>query len=218
MVHSVTDSTTEQAEMVLDVIGTCRAMRWLRPDPLPDELVERLIWAATRAPSPGNTQDWDFVLVDDANPKRRIADAIGAAMSARVAAMDRPDRTTRLMLDGTAHLIDTFAEAPLLVFVCGAVRYPARQPDERMTWSALYPAAQNLLVAARALGLGAVFTTLHFPAEPAVREVLAIPDDVRIAATIPVGWPAAKFGPVNRRPVADVIHRNRWEGDRHGAG
>src|SRR5829696_4133293 len=215
MVQEMTGSATEQAEVVFEVLGTCRAMRWLRPDPLPDELVERLIWAATRAPSPGNTQDWDFVVVDDPVPQRRIAAAIDSAMSARVAAMDRPDRTTRLMLDGTAQLIGTLAEAPRLVFVCGAVRYPVRQPNERMTWSALYPAAQNLLIAARALGLGAVFTTLHFAAEPAVREVLQIPDDVRIAATIPVGWPAAQFGPVNRRPVADVIHRNRWEGDRH---
>lgn len=201
---------------VLEAMGTCRAMRWLRPDPIPDELVERLIWAATRAPSPGNTQNWDFVLLDDPQGKGRIGDAVRAAMAERVAAMDRPDRTMRLMLDGTAHLVDSLAEAPLIVFVCGSVRYPPQQPNDRMTWSALYPAAQNLIVAARALGLGTVFTTLHLVADPVVREVLGIPEEVRIAATIPVGWPAAKFGPVNRRPIADVIHRNRWQGDLRG--
>ncbi len=185
-------------------------MRWLRPDPISPELVERLIWAATRAPSPGNTQDWDFVLLDEPKAKTRIGDAVRDAMAARVAAMERPDRTTRLMLDGTAHLIDSFAEAPLIVFVCGRVRYPPQRPSEQMTWSALYPAAQNLLVAARALGLGSVFTTLHLTADAVVRQVLGIPDDVRIAATIPVGWPAADFGPVNRRPVSEVVHHNRW--------
>ena len=184
----------------------------------PPELVDRLVWAATRAPSPGNTQNWDFVVVDDPAAKQRIGDAVHAAMAPAVAAMERPDRTTRLMLDGTANLIATFAEAPVVVFVCGTVAYPPRRPDEQMTWSALYPASQNLILAARALGLGSVFTTLHRPAEPVVREVLGLPDDVRIAATIPIGWPARPFGPVNRRPVADVIHRNRWEGAKRAGG
>ena len=92
--------------------------------------------------------------------------------------MERPDRTMRLMLDGTTHLVDSFAQAPLIVFVCGSVRYPPQQPNEQMTWSALYPAAQNLIRRGRALGLGTIFTTLHRSAEPVVREVLGIPDDV----------------------------------------
>jgi nitroreductase len=192
------------------VMETCRAMRWLRPDPVEPALVERLVWAATRAPSPANTQDWGFVVVDDAAAKRRIADSVRDAMAGYVADLPRPDKTHRLMLDGTAHLLDTLAVAPTLIFVCGGVHYPAGRPDEQMTWSALYPAAQNLLLAARGLGLGAVFTTLHRAAEPVVREVLAIPDDVRIAATIPIGWPDRPFGPVVRRPVDEVIHRNRW--------
>ena len=88
-------------------------MRLLKPDPVPKELVDRLMWAATRAPSPGNSQGWDFVVVDEAEPKGVIASAISVAMSERVAAMPRPDRTTRLMLDGTAAMIDTLDQAPL---------------------------------------------------------------------------------------------------------
>jgi nitroreductase len=195
---------------VLDAMGTCRAMRRLKPDPVPDELVERVIWAATRAPSPGNSQGWGFVVVDDPDKKAAIAAAVRAAMADRVAAMPRPDRTTRLMLDGTAHLIDTLDRAPVLIFVAGGVIYPPGAPREQFTWSALYPAAQNLLVAARSLGLGTVFTTMHMVAEPTVRTVLEIPDDVRIAAMIPLGWPDGEFGPVSRRPVTEVIHRNRW--------
>ena len=201
---------------VFEAMGTCRAMRQLRPDPVPPEMVDRIMWAATRAPSPGNSQGWDFVVVDAPEPKARIAEAISAAMADRVQAMPRTDRTTRLMLDGTATLIHTLAHAPVLVFVTGPVIYPAAAPQERFTWSALYPAAQNILLAARALGLGSVFTTMHMTAEPTVREVLAIPDAVRIAAMIPIGWPVGRFGPVNRRPVEDFVHHNRWEGDKRG--
>ena len=199
------------AEMdVFEAIGTCRAIRQLKPDPVPADLVDQVLWAATRAPSPGNSQGWDFVVVDEPEPKARIAAAVRAAMAERVAAMPRSDRTTRLMLDGTARLIDTLDQAPVLIFVAGPVIYPPGAPSERFTWSALYPAAQNILIAARALGLGTTFTTLHMVAEPTVREVLGIPADIKIAAMIPLGWPDAKFGPVNRRPVAEFVHRNRW--------
>ena len=205
-------------EDVFEVMGTCRAMRRLKPDPIPDEMVERLVWAATRAPSPGNSQGWDFIVVDDPSAKQRIGDAVRTAMADRVAAMPRPDRTTRLMLEGTSHLLETLATAPVIIFVTGGVIYPPGAPREQFTWSALYPAAQNILLAARALGLGSVFTTLHMGAEPTVRDVLGLPDEIRIAVTIPVGWPATDFGPVNRRPISDVVHHNRWEGHKRGGG
>lgn len=199
---------------VFEAMGTCRAMRHLKPDPVPTELVEQVLWAATRAPSPGNSQGWDFIVVRDAAKKARIAEAVAGVMSGRVAAMPRPDRTTRLMLDGTANLIDTLHRAPVLIFVAGGVIYPPGAPRETFTWSALYPAAQNLIVAARALGLGTVFTTMHLTAEPTVREVLSIPDHIRIAAMIPLGWPDRPFGPVNRRPLSDFVHHDGWEGDK----
>jgi len=170
------------------------------------------------APSPGNSQGWDFVVVDDAAARARIGGAVREAMAERVAAMPRPDRTTRLMLDGTARLVDAFGQAPVLLFVAGGVIYPPQAPREIFTWSALFPAAQNVILAARALGLGATFTTLHHVADATIREVLAIPEHIRIAATIPIGWPDANFGPVNRRPVADFVHHNRWEGDKRSLG
>lgn len=199
-------------------MGTCRAIRQLKPDPVPTELVDKVLWAATRAPSPGNSQGWDFVVVEDHHSKALIGAAVRAAMADRVAAMPRPDRTMRLMLDGTAAMIDALDQAPVIIFVTGPVIYPPGSPREQFTWSALYPAAQNILLAARALGLGTTFTTLHMVAEPTVREVLQLPDHIKIAATIPLGWPNANFGPVNRRPLADFVHHNRWEGDLRGAG
>ena len=203
---------------VFEAMGTCRAMRQLKPDPVPAELIDRVLWAATRAPSPGNSQGWDFIVLDDPAKKSTIASAVQKAMLARVASMPRPDRTTRLMLDGTMAMIAALDEAPVIIFVTGAVIYPEAAPMEQFTWSALYPAAQNILLAARALGLGTTFTTLHMTAERTVREVLALPDHVKIAATIPLGWPAANFGPLKRRPVEDFVHRNGWEGDKRGLG
>lgn len=197
---------------IFEVMGTARAIRRLKPDPVPQELIDQLMWAATRAPSPGNSQGWDLIVVDDPDKKAAIGAAMKAAMAERIAAMPRTDRQMRLILDGTAHLVEAIQQAPVIIFVAGPVIYPASAPREQFTWSALYPAAQNIILAARALGLGAVFTTLHNSCEATIREVLAVPDEIKIAVTIPIGWPDAKFGPVARRPVTDFVHRNGWEG------
>ena len=113
---------------VFEAMSTCRAMRYLKPDPVDDELIEQIITAATWAPSPGNSQGRDFIVVKDADKKRRIGDAIEAVMAGPVAAMERPDRTHRLMLDGTAHLIETLKTCPVLIVVCGKTVYPYAAP------------------------------------------------------------------------------------------
>jgi nitroreductase len=198
---------------VFEAMRTCRAMRYLRPDPVDDELIEQIITAATWAPSPGNSQGRDFVVVRDPAKKAAIGSAIEAVMARPVAAMARPDRTHRLMLDGTAHLIGTLQTCPVLILVCGKAVYPYAAPRESFVWSSIYPAAQNLIVAARALGLGTVFTTFHGVAEPAVRAVLNIPDDVHIGCLVPVGWPDRRFGPVKRVRYDEVVHLDGWQGD-----
>jgi len=198
---------------VFEAMQTCRAIRYLKADPVSEELIEQVITAATWAPSPGNSQGRDFVVVTDPDKRRAIGAAIGAAMTDRVAAMDRPDKTHRLMLDGTGHLVETLETCPVLIFVCGKTVYPYSSPRESFVWSSIYPAAQNLIVAARALGLGTVFTTFQGVADAVIRDTLDIPDDVHIGCMIPMGWPNAKFGPVKRQPYDKVVHRDRWQGD-----
>lgn len=193
-------------------MGTCRAIRYFTSEPVPDELIDTVIWAATRAPSPGNSQGWDFVVVTDPDKRQAIGDAVSAAMSGRIGAMTAADRSTRLMLAGAASLAAGLASAPVLILVCGPVIYPAASPRESFTWSAIYPAAANLIVGARALGLGTTFTTFHGAAEPAIRQICAIPAEIKIGALIPMGWPAREFGPVNRRPPAEFVHKNTWQG------
>jgi nitroreductase len=136
--------------------------------------------AAMWAPSPGNSQGRDFLVVADPTKKEVIGEAVAGVMTRAVASMERPDRTHRLMLDGTAHLVETLKTCPVLIFVCGKTVYPYHAPRESFVWSSLYPAAQNLIVAARALGLGTVFTTFFGVAEPTIRETLQIPDDVHV--------------------------------------
>lgn len=202
---------------VFEAMSTCRAMRYLKPDPVDDALIEQVITAATWAPSPGNSQGRDFVVVTDADKKRAIGDAVEAALAGPVAAMERPDRTHRLMLDGTVHLIETLKNCPVLILVCGKTIYPYAKPRESFVWSSIYPAAQNLIVAARALGLGTVFTTFQGTAEPTIRATLDIPDDVHIGCLIPLGWPDRKFGPLQRVGYDQVVHRNGWQGDLRAA-
>jgi nitroreductase len=79
-----------------------------------------------------------------------------------------------------------------------------------MMYSAMYSAAQNIIVAARALGIGCAYTTMHVHNEPAVREILGLPSDRHIGVTMPIGFPQRPFTAVNRRPVSEVVHHNRW--------
>lgn len=203
---SLTDS-------VFEVLGTARAMRWLKPDPIPSELIDRLVWAATRASNPNNTQLWDFIVVQDPNVRREIAGAFQQVLQQAgdsgswVAPADPVQRRTA---EGAHNLMTTIGDVPAIIFICGTDAYPAEAPDTAFMYSAVFAAGQNLVVGARALGLGAAFTTLHKLAEPRIRELLAIPDDRTIGLTIPVGWPARPFGPVTRRPVEQVVHRDRW--------
>lgn len=198
---------------VFEAMSTCRAIRYLKPDPVDDELIEQVITAATWAPSPGNSQGRDFVVVTDPEKKRIIGDAIEAVMGDRVAAMERPDRTHRLMLDGTEHLVETLKTCPVLIFVCGKPVYPYQAPRDSFVWSSIYPAAQNLILAARGLGLGTVFTTFQGATEPVIRETLGIPDEVHIGCMIPMGWPDRKFGPLKRVAYDKVVHRDGWQGE-----
>ena len=198
---------------IFEAMSTCRAMRYLKSDEVSADLIEQVVTAATWAPSPGNSQGRDFVIVTDKEKILTIADSIEGSMATRVASMGRPDKSHRLMLDGTEYLLKTLKNCPVLIFVCGKAIYPYGAPRESFVWSSIYPAAQNLIVAARALGLGTVFTTFQGVAESVIRETLNIPDDVLIGCMIPMGWPARNFGPLNREPFENVTHRNSWQGD-----
>ncbi len=186
-------------------------MRHFRPDPVPDALIREILEAGICAPSPGNSQGWDFVVVRELPLRHELAGMLREGVRPLLppaSAVSHPSK--RRLLESAHHLVDHALDVPVWVLVCGRPVYPASAPSVDWIASAVYPAAQNILIAARGLGLGATFTTWHMPSEPAVRSLLAIPEDARIAVTIPIGWPARGFGPVRRKPLDEVAHWERW--------
>jgi nitroreductase len=218
---------------VLEAIHTARALRQLKPDPVPDALIGQVLAAAICAPSAGNAQNWTFLVVRDAGQRQKLGAIYRKASdiaSAMYAARGRPahlseDQFRRLMTSG-AYLWDHMGDAPVILVPCQArPSLPPRDalpPDfgdilerekayaERIRGASIYPAVQNIILACRALGLGAMITTNHIRCEDEVKAVLGIPDDVQTFAMMPIGWPRGRFGPVSRRPVAEVAFADHW--------
>jgi nitroreductase len=218
---------------LFEAIYSARALRRLKPDPVPDEVINRVLDAAIRAPSAGNAQNWAFVVVRDPELRHRLgliyrkASDIAAAM---YAARGRPPHLSEQqfarMLEGGAYLWNHLGEAPVLVIPCQ--RRPLVPPREtlppeiaagyadelayveRIRGASIYPAVQNMILACRGLGLATLITTNHIRCEDEVKSLLAIPEDVDTFALMPIGWPLDKFGPLTRRPLAEVVHNDRW--------
>src|SRR5499426_2500685 len=197
----------------LEALTTTRAMRRLKPDPVPENLIKKVIHAATCASSPGNSQGWDFVVVRDPAQRKKIGDLVREKVLPMLVPIPESggvEKSRVLMMNGARHLASHFGDAPVIVFVCGASIYPPGRPMDEFVGAALYPAAQNLIVAARAVGLGTVFTTFHMMCGPEMAKLIDLPATHRIQVTIPMGWPEGKFGPVARKSVDEVIHWDRF--------
>lgn len=196
---------------IFEVMDTCRAMRRLKPDPVDRELLEKLVHYATRAPSAGNTQLWGFLIVDEPEGKQFLGDLMREQFGAQFQVPEGNDATARMMR-AVADLVNGFDLVPAIIFPCIANGYPpGGEANPMFMWSTIYPATQNLLLAARALGLGAAMTTFQMANEPLIKERFGVPSNVSIGATIPVGYPKGRFGPLTRKPVEEVIHWNGWQ-------
>ena len=213
---------------IFDAIETCRAIRYFKKASVAPELIEKIIFAATRSPSPGNTQGWDFVVVTDAVKRAELGTAIAELMQpivdhveAQFGGPERLDDVTARMLRGALNLALGLAEVPVHIVVCGPNVYP--QPNttpEATIMATTYPAAQNILLAARALGLGSCLTTYQNTCGEAIHRILGIPDEVRVVSYIPIGYPDTNhnsFGPLARQPIENFIHANGWQGQLRGA-
>jgi nitroreductase len=201
-----------------EVIGTQRAMRRLKSDPVPEALVKKLVWAATRAPSGGNRQPWRFLVITDAAKRGAIAAlyseaweayrATGYGGSAGKQLSPEDADSNERVLRSSQYLVDHLAEVPVLILVC---TFSAPSVNAGIAaGSSIYPAVQNLMLAARALGLGTALTTIHRQKQDEVRKLLDIPESVETAALIPVGWPMGKFGAGRRLPPEYVTYWDSW--------
>lgn len=187
---------------------TCIAMRHLLADEVPEEMIVDVVRAATYASNPGNSQNWRFIVVRDRARKERLAAVVQATLGARFSGEPSGDASRDKMMAGARRLVEGFADVPVWIFVVGINAYPPHDPNEAFVWSTVYPASQNLVLAARSMGLGTTFTTFHYLAPEVFRSELEIPDNAHIGTAIAMGFPEKRFAPVNRRPVSDVI---RWE-------
>lgn len=195
---------------VFEAIYTTRAMRRLKTDEVPEELIWKVLDAAIRAPSGGNRQPWNFIVVRDPAKKAKIAEWYLEAWNAsygrvRDQMLANPDAAR--MFRSADHLANHLAEVPVLIIatVSQAAAF-ATSPQG----SYIYPAVQNLMLAARALGLGTTLTTLHRAHEADVKELLGIPEPIETMALIPLGWPKGKFGTGPRHPVEKVTYWDTW--------
>jgi nitroreductase len=213
------ESRTSAGSDVFDVMSTCRAVRRLRPDPVPDAVVRRLVEAAGYAPSGRNLQRARWIVVRDPAQRRRIGElnrraSLDHATAERDAGRELPHHeceSRRRMWDAVLWQAEHMHEAPVIVVAC-CIMDDAEQDPGRYA-SSVWPGIQNLLLAARASGLGAVPTTYALAFREELEAALELPTHVRTQAVIPIGFPLGRFGPVRRPPVDQVIMFDRWSGE-----
>lgn len=197
-----------------EVVSTARAIRRFTDAPVPEQALDRCLEAATWAPNGANAQLWRFIVIDAA--EQRAAVAAAAQMALRtiesIYGMSRPagDDNSRAARNNRAtyELHDRAVERTSVLFTAFKTEFAS----EYLQGGSIYPAMQNFYLAARAQGLGACFTSwASYGGEDILREAIGIPDDWFLAGHIVVGWPRGRHGPVRRRPIADVVFRNRWD-------
>ena len=205
---------------LVEAIYSLRAMRRLLPDPVSDEDLRFLVDAATQAPSASNTQQWAFIVVTDAEQRRRLGEIyreVGrAVIRDQALASGRLSPATEKVYRGAMVLVEGMGSAPALIVVAARGGHPHDAVQAAAWYGSLFPAVQNLMLAARSRGLGTTLTTLHKLREADVKAVLGIPDGWETVALIPVGHPRGRFGPVLRAPSAQVTHWDRWGNQRSG--
>lgn len=189
-----------------DVVRTQRACRAFAPDDVDDGTIEQLLTAATFAPSAENRQPWVFVVVRDGATRAAIGDLTRRAWRGGARAFSEDRLAPSLLNDVDRGAEGAVSEAPVLVVVCG----DAAAALEATLPSSVFPAVQNLLLAATAAGLGSALTTLPTLFGRELAELLGTPEHVHPLAVVPLGRPARPLGPPRREPVSGKTHRDRY--------
>lgn len=200
---------------VFDIIHTTRAMRRLKPDPVPDDLVRKILEAGVCAANGGNYQRWRFMVVKDPAVKKAVQlwykKAFDEVVGPRYANSPPPPGITADKYARQHHaveyLTEHFHEAPVWIVAC---LDEGKNTPTRTSGASIYPAVQNMLLAARALGLGSTLTTRHLLYAKEAEAALGLPDGVHSYAILPIGWPMGKFGPVGRTKLEDVVFNETW--------
>ena len=197
---------TDASADLFAVVHRQRACRAFSSSPVADELVAQVLDAATFAPSAENRQPWEFVVVRDAASRAAIGDLTARAWTGGGRAFSEGRLSPKLLAEVEAGATGGVAGAPVTVVVCADVARGLAQTVP----SSMFPAIQNLLLAATALGLGSALTTITTSFAAELRELLALPESVLPVAVVPLGWPARPLGPPRRESFVSHTHRERY--------
>ena len=196
---------------------TQRAVRRLLPDPVDDAIVLKCIELALRAPTGSNGQNWEFVVVKDASVKEQLARQYRQAWSVYGGIgrrANRGDEAMQRILRAVAWQVEHFAEIPVMIVCCLRGNRVPMMPLPPIAvssyYGSIYPSAQTLLLAARAMGVGASLITLPLWSSTAARGILGLPLSVHPCCIVPLGWPRGRYGPTTRKPVGEVAHLDRF--------
>jgi nitroreductase len=208
---------------LFEAMYSAGAIRRLRTDPVPDEIITKILDAAIRAPSGSNAQSWVFIIVKDAEKRGQLGAVYKKASDILMklyAGAQRPAHMDEKKYDrfmkSVTHLFDHMGDAPVLLVPClkasmwsGAANLPAdikarMAGSARIAGSSIYPAVENVILACRAFGLGTVLTTIHAFFEEEVRAILSLPQDVQTYALMPIGYPQGHHYPVKRKSIGEV--------------
>jgi nitroreductase len=198
---------------VFEIMTTTRSMRRLKPDPVPDELIEKVLHAGLGAANGGNNQKWRFMVVKDPAVKKAVQKwykkAFDEVVGPRYASSAPPPGITgekyQRQHGAVEYLTEHYHEAPVWIVACMEEGNP-----NRSTGASVYPAVQNMLLACRALGLGSTLTTRHTMFAKEVDAAFGLPQGVQSYAILPIGYPMGKFGPTGRGKMSQFVFGDKY--------
>ena len=190
-----------------EAMFTQRAIRRFKRDPIPDDVLEDIMQATIRAPNGGNNQPWRFILVKDAEMRSKLAELYHEAWWAKRADQgimgpeDIPPGKNSMR--SAMRMANEIGDAPVMVLLCATAK-------GEQAMGSVIPSAQNMLLAARALGVGGTIATLHPVVEERVHEMFGIPGEAQVVYCMPLGYPRGEFGSVQRKPLTEVCGVDGW--------
>jgi nitroreductase len=196
---------------MLDGINSLRSVRKFKPDPISEDKFKVVLESASKAASGSNTQPWEFVVVHDAKVKARLKEPMLRSWLERLAGNKGMSPRMRDVYDEATEMLRNTEKVPVIVYCC--VDLNRVSTSEEVRYASIFPAVQNLMLAAHSLGLATCLTvhgSTRTRGEPEVKKILGIPEHVKIACLVYLGYPAVRLGPPRRKPIEKFVHYDHW--------